>query len=168
MLQARVNWRATEKISFQVSAGLEDEQFLASGYSDSLNPIFSASIQYQPFKVTQISLAASRTVGTSDYYIIAQSTEATTVSLSLNQRVLVKYHLNLGAGYTQTDYSVALSGFGGSNRTDDTYSFNASFGRDFLKRGNWAITYQYLDNSSSTAGYGQRSNQIGFQIGYRY
>jgi hypothetical protein len=168
MLQARVNWRATEKISFQVSGGLEDQQFLASGYSDSLNPIFSASIQYQPFKVTQISLAASRTVGSSDYYIIAQSTEATTVSLSLNQRVLVKYNLNLGAGYTQTDYSVALSGFGGSNRTDDTYSINASFGRNFLKRGNWAITYQYLDNSSGTAGYGQRSNQIGFQIGYRY
>jgi hypothetical protein len=168
MLQARVNWRATGKISFQISAGLEDQQYLASGYSDSLNPIFSASIQYQPFKVTQISLAASRTVGSSDYYIIAQSTEATTVSLSLNQRVLVKYNLNLGAGYTQTDYSVALAGFGGSNRTDDTYSFNASFGRNFLKRGNWAITYQYLDNSSGTAGFGQRSNQIGFQIGYRY
>ncbi len=165
--QARINWRATDKISFQVSAGFEDQQFLASGYSDSLNPIFSASVQYQPFKVTQISLAASRTVSSSDYYIIAQSTEITSVNLSLNQRVLVKYNLNLGVGYIKTDYT---STFGpvGDVRSDDTYSFNASFGRDFLKRGNWAITYQYLDNSSGAAGYGQRSNQIGFQIGYRY
>lgn len=167
-LQGRVNWRATDKISFQVSGGLEEEEYLASGYSDSLNPIFSAAIQYQPFEVTQISLAASRTVGTSDYYIIAQSTEATTVSLSLNQRVLVKYNLNLGVGYTETDFSVALAGYGSGSRTDDTYSFNASFGRSFLKRGTWAITYHYLDNSSGTAGYSQRSNQIGFQIGYRY
>jgi hypothetical protein len=167
-LQARVNWRATDKISFQVSGGLEEEQFLAAGYSDSLNPIFSAAIQYQPFEVTQISLSAGRTVGTSDYYIIAQSTETTSVSLNLNQRVLVKYHLNLGVSYTQTDYSMALAGYGGGSRTDDAYSFNASFGRSFLKRGNWAVTYQYLDNTSNTGGYGQRSNQIGFQIGYSY
>jgi len=167
-LQARINWRATGKISFQASGGLEDEQFLAAGYSDSLNPIFSAAIQYQPFQVTQISLAASRTVGTSDYYIIAQSTESTTVSLNLNQRVLVKYHLNLGVGYTKTDYTVALAGFGSGSRTDDIYSFNASFGRSFLKRGNWAITYQYSDDASNTGGYSQRSNQIGFQIGYSY
>ena len=167
-LQARVNWRASDKISFQVSGGLEDQQFLAAGYGDSLNPIFSAAIQYQPFKVTQISLAASRTVGSSDYYIVAQSTETTSVSLNLNQRVLVKCNLNLGVGYTQTDYTEALTGLGSGSRTDDTYSFHASFGRNFLKRGNWAITYQYLDNTSSIAGYGQQSNQIGFQIGYSY
>ena len=167
-LQARVNWRASDKISFQVSGGLEDQQYLAAGYGDSLNPVFSAAIQYQPFKVTQISLAASRTVGSSDYYIVAQSTETTSVSLNLNQRVLVKCNLNLGVGYTQTDFTEVLTGFGSGSRTDDTYSFHASFGRSFLKRGNWAITYQYLDNTSSIAGYGQQSNQIGFQIGYSY
>jgi len=166
-LQGRVNWRATEKISFQVSAGLEDQQFLASGYSDALNPIFSASVQYQPFQVTQISLAASRTVSASDYYVSAQSMEITTLNLSLNQRVLVNYHLSLVGGYTHTDYTSTL-GSVGNLRSDDTYTFNASFGRDFLKRGNWAITYQYLDNTSGTAGYSQQSNQIGFQVGYRY
>lgn len=165
-MQARINWRATDKISFQISGGLEDEQFLAAGYSDSLNPIFGAAIQYEPFKVTQISLAASRTVGTSDYYIVAQSTESTAVSLNLTQRVLVKCHLNLAVSYTKTDFAVA--GFGGSDRTDDIYSLNVSFGRNFLKRGNWAITYQYLDDTSSVAGFSQRGSQIGFQIGYSY
>lgn len=167
-VQARLNWRATDKISFQISAGGEDLQFLAAGYDDSLNPVFSAAIQYQPFQVTQISLAASRTVGNSDYYIIAQSTENTAVSLNLNQRVLVKYHLNVGVSYTKTDFAMALAGFGGAGRTDDIYSVNVSFGRSFLKRGNWAITYQYLDDTSNTGGYSQRGSQVGFQIGYSY
>lgn len=167
-LQARLNWRATDKISFQISAGGEDLQFLAAGYSDSLNPIFSAAIQYQPFKFTQISLSASRTVGTSDYYIIAQSTENTTVSLGLSQRLFGNYNLSLGVNYTKSDFAVALTGLGGTSRTDDIYTFNASFGRNFLKRGNWAITYQYLDDTSNVAGFSQRGNQVGFQIGYTY
>ena len=166
-LQARANWRATDKISFQVSAGLEDQQFLASGYDDSLNPIFSATIQYQPFQYTQISLAASRTVGASDYYVTAQSSETTAVSLSLSQRLLGKYNLNLGVAYTQTEFTTSYGSIG-TSRTDDGYSFNASIGRNFLKRGNWAITYQYNDNESSVSGFGQQNHQIGFQIGYSY
>src|ERR1700722_20045129 len=44
-LQGRVNWRTTDKISFEVNAGFEDIQFLASGMSDLLNPTFGAAIQ---------------------------------------------------------------------------------------------------------------------------
>jgi hypothetical protein len=165
--QLNLNWRATGKVSFQVSGGVEDQQFLAAGYQDSLEPIFSAAVQYQPFKVTEISLTGSRSVSASDYYIIAQSSEATTVSLNLNQRILVKYNLNLGLSYSKTDYTTTLLSLN-SARTDDQYSFNASFGRSFLTRGSWAITYQYSDNKSDIAGYSQRSNQIGFQIGFHY
>jgi hypothetical protein len=166
-VQFNAAWRATDKVSFQGSVGLNDQQFLATGYQDSLEPIFSASVQYQPFKVTQIALIASRMVGSSDFYIIAQSSESTTVSLSLTQRILVKYHLNLMASYGKTDYTTTLLIFSEA-RTDDIYSFNASFGRSFLKHGNWAITYQYSDDMSDIAGYSQRSNQIAFQVGFNY
>jgi hypothetical protein len=166
-VQLNAAWRATDKVSFQGSVGLNDQQFLAAGYQSSLNPIFSASIQYQPFKQTQISLTASRTVGSSDFYIIAQSSESTVVSLNLTQRILVKYNLSLTASYTTTDYTTALLTLN-SERTDDQYSFNATFGRTFLKHGNWAITYQYSDDSSSIPGFAQRSNQIGFQVGFSY
>jgi Putative beta-barrel porin 2 len=173
-LQFNVNWRATDKISFQVSAGAEDQQFLAAGSDEPLNPIFSASIQYQPFKVTQISLTASRTVSAStqtDFFTSAQSSENTVIGLNLNQRILVKYNLTLGVSYTKTDYISTLS-LGsasiGTQRSDNDYTFNASFGRNFLTHGNWAITYQYSDNSSSVAGFSQRSNQIGLQVGFNY
>jgi hypothetical protein len=170
-IQFNANWRATDKISLQGSVGVNDQQFLAAGYNDSLSPIFSAAIQYQPFKVTQISLSAGRSTGSSDYFIEAQTSESTTISLSLSQRILKKYNLTLGAAYSQVQYTSTLSILSysfGNARTDDDYSFNASFGRSFLTHGTWAITYQYSDNESSIAGFSQRSNQIGLQVGFSY
>ena len=169
--QFNVNWRATDKVSLQASAGLEDQQFLASGYKSSLEPIFSAAIQYQPFSVTQISLSASRTVGASDYDISAQSIESTSVSLGITQRILVKYHLNVNLSYLKTQYTQSLNISDinlSTHRTDNEYTFNASFGRSFLTHGNWAITYQYRDIQSDFVGISQRSNQIGFQVGFTY
>ena len=164
-------WRATDKISLQGSVGFNEEQFLAAGYDDSLSPIFGAAVQYQPFLVTQISLSANRTTGASDYFVEAQSSDITTVNLNLSQRILVKYRLNLGIGYSRTEYTTTLSTKSvslGNARTDNGYTFSAGFGRSFLKHGNWLVTYAYNDNESSDTGYSQHSNQIGFQLGFNY
>jgi hypothetical protein len=173
-LQFNAGWRATDKVSFQAGVGLSDQQFLAAGYDESLNPIFNGSIQYQPFKVTQISLSASRTVSSSSssvFFTSAQSSENTSVNLSLSQRILTKYNLTFNLGYTKTDYisTFSIHGFSaGTQRSDDQYTFGASFGRSFLKHGNWAVTYNYSDNESSLSGFSQSSNQIGFQVGFAY
>ena len=134
---------------------------------DSLNPIFGASIQYLPFKETQISLNASRTVSSSDYYLAAQESEGTIVSLNLDQRLLKKFHLGLGVGYSTTDYRTP-AGLLAANRSDDTVSFNARLSHAFFKRGTWTLFYQYSDNRSSQSGYGFESNQVGFEVGYAY
>lgn len=165
--QLNLNWRATDKISFQLSGGLEDQQYLTSGYKDNLSPVFSGAVQYQPFQYTQISLTASRTVGASDYFLSAQTTETTSVGLGLSQRILVKYQLNIGLAYSRGDYTTTFGSLN-TTRTDDQYSFNASFGRNFLTYANWAFTYEYSDNKSDIPGFSQRSNQIGFQIGLHF
>ena len=166
-LQARINWRATDKISFQVSGGLDDRQFMTAGSGDSLNPIFSASVQYQPFKQTQISLSANRIVSSSDYYVVAQETTATGVSLNLDQRFLKKFHLGVSVGYATTDYSTP-SGQAAAGRNDDTLSFSARLSHPFFKRGTWSVFYQYNDNLSTQNGYGFESNQVGFEVSYAY
>ncbi len=166
--QLRVQWRATDKLSLSVNGGLEDRQFIhAPGLEDSLNPIFGASIQYQPFQHTQITLGASRAVSSSDYFIISQSTETTTVSLNFNQRLLEQFYLDLGVGYTKTEFVTALGPFA-INRSDDNYSFNARLSRGFLKRGNVSVTYQYGDHQSSLAGFTYQSSQVGFEVGFSY
>ena len=166
-LQARVQWRATDQLSFSVNAGFDERQHLAAGYDSQLNPVFGASIEYAPFEHTQISLNASRSVSTSDLYILAQQMEGTTVSVNLNQRLLEKFYVNTSLGYTRTDFTVALGSLS-DIRNDNVYSFTARLGRSFLTRGNVALTYQYSDNQSNKGGYSYRSNQVGVEVGFAY
>ena len=182
--QARVNWRATDKISFQLSGGLEDQQYLSGGAGDLLSPIFGATVQYQPFDQTRFSLSASRTVSPASFQ--NQTTESTGVTAGLNQRLLGKLNLNLSGSYGTSKYlsSTSLSsqvGYG-AGRTDDSYSFSARLSCSLLKRGTVSIFYAYSENSSSQSGYLQyyqfstlsqsafayTSTQIGFEIGWRY
>jgi hypothetical protein len=169
-LQARVNWRANEKISFQISGGVQDTQFASGGTGDSLSPIFGAAIQYQPRIGTQISVTAGRSVSSSDLYLAAQQVESTSVGLNLNQVLFRNFTLGLGVGYGVTDYGSAANGANANaaDRSDDQVSFSARLSHPFLKRGSWSVFYQYSDNSSSVAGYTFASNQMGFEIGYRF
>ena len=168
-LQGRVNWRATDKISLQLNGGLEARQFLASGFSSSLTPIFGLAIQYQPFERTEISVNASRSVSPSDYYLPAQETVATSVGLYLNQQLFRKFNLQAGTTYTVTDYNSQTGVAGsGSIRTDDQISFNVQLNHPFLKRGTWSIFYQYVKNDSNLPGFTFESNQVGFELNYSY
>ena len=166
-VQARARWRATDKISFQVSGGFEDLQYTVQGLSDVINPIFNASVQYQPFKVTQISLTASRTISSSYYYILAQNSETTSVSLDWNQRLLKEFTLDMTFGYNAEDYKTSILQYS-INRTDTSYSFNARLSHNLMRRGTWALTYQVTDNQSNQQGFGYTSTLYGLELSYKY
>lgn len=164
-VQGRVNWRATDKIGFQVNGGLENRQFLGGGAGSMLNPIFGASVRYLPFQFTQLSLSAQRMVNTS--YLQNQVTESTSVNVGLSQRLFEKLFLSLSGGYNTTTYIASSSG-SATGRQDEYYSFNARLSRSLLKRGTVAVSYQRSENSSSQSDFGYSSSQIGFEVGYRY
>jgi len=164
--QARVNWRATDKVSFQLSGGLQDQQYLSGGAGDLVTPIFGATIQYQPFEQTRLSLSASRSVSPSYYQ--NQVTENTQITVDLNQRLLGKLHLDVSGGYGTSKYVASVVGPSPGSRNDTSYSFNARLTRPLLKRGTVSVFYQYSDNSSSQSGFAYTSTQVGIEIGYRY
>ena len=163
--QARVNWRATDKISFQLSGGLEDQQYLSGGAGDLVTPIFGATIQYQPFEQTTFSLSANRSVSPS--YFQSQNTETTSFTAGLNQRLLRQFNLGLNGGYTMTDYT-ATSNTAVVGRTDDTYSFSASLSHSLTKRGTVSASYSYSENNSNISGPAYSSEQIGVQVSYQF
>ena len=171
-LSGDVNWRATDKTSFVVSAGVSDSRSFAAGSGDIISPTFGASIQYQLFEPTQLSLSASRAITTS--YFQNQDSESTSLSVGLSQRLLQKYHLSLSGGYSTTDYIqfVPTGGTSGSGtstvRSDSAYSLGASLSRSFLKRGTISVSYSYSENRSSATGFAYASDQLGVQIGYSY
>ncbi len=164
-LQGRVNWRATDKISFSLSGGAEFSQFTDGGATPLVNPLFGASIQYQPFEHTQISLNANETVSTS--YFQGQITETTSVGANLSQRLLEKFYLNVGGSYDWSSYTSAAAG-ASANSSADYYSVNVSVNTTVFKRVSASIFYSYSDNITSQAGLGFSSHQIGFNIGYQY
>jgi hypothetical protein len=191
--QFNANWRATDKISVQLNAGFEDQQYIGlSGQdliqvtlmdetnivittnhiapaSDLLSPVFGVSIQYQPFHFTQISLNASRNISPSLF--LNEVTENTTIGINLNQRLLRKYFINLSAGYNFTQFTPSVEGenlFGTSNREDRSYNVGVRLTRVFFKRGNFSVFYSYNQNSSSASAYSYASEQVGVEVGYRY
>lgn len=169
-LHARVNWRATDKVSFRVSGGFEDRQFMAPGSASQLAPLFAVGIQYQPFKPTQIGLTASRSVSSSSYYLAAQEVQTTSVSLSLDQGLIDQFSLWLTLAYYTTDYGTPPAGVSGSlgDRTDDQESFEVQLSHPFFKRGTWSVFYQYSDNQSSDKGFSFVSNQVGLELNYSF
>lgn len=170
--QGRINWRATDKIRFQVSGGINDQQYLNGGASGLLTPIYGVAIQYQPFEQTRLSLSANQTVSASSFQ--NQTTENTSIIGDFNQRLLGKLMLDLSGGYTKTKYLATMFGLS-TGRTDDIYSFNARLSCPFLKRATASVFYSYTENISNQSGFalganafGYNSNQIGLELGYRY
>jgi hypothetical protein len=164
-LQARVGWRATDKISFQVSGGAEFTQTTDDSSDALANPILGASIQYQPFDQTKLSIGASRVVSPS--YYDNQIDAVTSVNGDLQQRLLGKLFLDVGASYNWNNYTSLANGVA-ANANADYYSVNVQLSTTILKRGTVAVFYNYNGNSTTQSGLSYTSNQVGFNVGYRY
>jgi hypothetical protein len=163
--QARVNWRATDKISFHLSGGVQDQQYLSGGAGDLVTPIFGTTIQYQPFEQTQLTLGASRSVSPS--YFQSQNTESTSLTAGLSQRLLQEFNLGLSGEYATVNYVATTRGVS-AGRTDNIYSFSASLSHSLTKRGTVSVSYSYIDNRSGGTGFSFSSNQIGVQVRYQF
>lgn len=165
-LQGRVNWRATDKISFGISGGAELMQFTGGGGSPLVSPIYSGSIQYQMFEHTQLSFTASRTVSTSSYYQ-NQVMENTSLNGGVNQRLFQRFNLNVSGGYNWTTY-VGAAAATAANSQFNNYSINVSLGTTIFKRGSVSVFYTYSQTITDQIGLAYVSNQIGFNLGYAF
>ncbi|HEY1788705.1 MAG TPA: outer membrane beta-barrel protein, partial [Verrucomicrobiae bacterium] len=170
--EAQMSWRVTDKISFQLNGGLEDQEYLSGGASALLTPIFGGSAQYQPFEQTKFSVIANRTISTSAYE--NQNVEATTVTADFNQRLFGGVILDLNGGFSWNNYVASVLTLA-TARNDDTYTFAARLSCPFPKRGTVSIFYQYSETSSTQSGFaagssafGYSSNQVGLNISYAY
>lgn len=167
-LQGRITWRAGTKLSFVISGGLNDQQFLASGTPDLLAPIYSLSAQYQLFTTTGLSLTAGRAVVPSFFQNAA--TESSTLNAALTQRLLEKFFLNVGGGYGTTTFRGTTTGpIGGGNVANyDSTSFNVSLSTILRKRATVSIFYQVTYNSSGSSLYNYTITQEGLTLAYSF
>jgi Putative beta-barrel porin 2 len=159
------NLQATDKLSLSATGGLEYRQFYGHPSRSLDTPIFSASIIYDPFETTKISITAARQVSTS--FFQDQSTRSTQFSVSVDQRLLRHFHLTVGVSEGNDDYLASNDALA-TVRNDNQVSVSGRLSTTFLKRGTLAVLYQGSRNSSSIPGYGYSSGQIGAEIGFKY
>jgi hypothetical protein len=164
--EARTNWRATQKLSFQVNGGVEETEFLGGqGAGDLFSPIYGATIQYQPFAETQISVYVNRVV--SPTIFVGEYSEDTSIGCSFGQRLLGQIFLNLSGSYNNQQY-VASSDDIAAARTDKFYALSVRLSHSFLQRGQASIFYQYGSDNSTALGYSFSSNQYGVELNYSF
>ena len=165
--QGRFSWQFAQKLTLSLNGGAQVRQFINSGQSSLVSPLFGATLNYQPFPFTSLHVNASESVSSS--YFQNQVTQNTTVSGGVSQRLFEKYFLSLNGGYTATTYKDSATGpqqFTG--REDDVSFFSLGLSTAFFKRGTASVSYSISKTSSNYGGYGYTSNQIGFQLSYGY
>jgi hypothetical protein len=164
--QARLDWRASKKLSFQLSGGVQETEFLGGqGASDIFSPIYSGTVQYEPFSQTQISVYGSRYVSPSAF--VGEYTEDTSVGCTVSQRLLGQIFCSVSGSYGDQKYVASIAGFS-VNREDKFYSLTARISHSFLKRGTVSVFYQYGSDHSTTPGYSFSSHQYGAEVSYSF
>lgn len=161
----RLSFTPATKATFDIHGGLEVRQFLDTDADDLVNPVFGASIRYSPFDHTHLTLSADRSVSAS--YFNNQITEGTSVSLSLNQRLLGRLNLGLTGGYSTSDYLATDQNLD-VKRSDDHYHFTSRLSTGFHKHGTVGVFYTYRKNQSDTSVYAFDSNMMGADVSYRW
>lgn len=163
--QAQISWGVTGKITLSVHGGVENRRSLGDNSSDQNNPIYGASLQFQPFETTSLSLAADRVVSSS--YFENQLTKNTSWNANLQQRLLQEFYLNLSVGHDTVTYVSSLDGED-TPRNDDIYTFNARLSTVLFRRLSVAAIYQNTRDSSAVTGFSLASRQVGLELGYRF
>ena len=163
---ARFNWRLSEKLTLGAEGGVDLRQSRSAAAADMHDPILQATVTYQPFSVTKLTVGHSRAVANSFYD--AQVTASNGWNANLEQRLLGKLFLN--AGYNrQTVAYTGMSAISGPPRDDHLRNFNARLTTaPMLKRWTAALIYQRSQNRSSLALFDFTSSQYGFELGCRY
>lgn len=167
-VQGRITWLAGTKLSLSLSGGFEDRQFLNSKAPDLISPLSNVALTYRIFEPTTLSLTGSRTVIAAFYQ--DQVTQIWSINASLRQRLLGKLYLDLGGGYTKTEYKATVlntASIANIDRQDNYTFFNVRLTAQIRKRGTASIIYQASDNGSNASGYQYSSRQVGFELGYR-
>jgi hypothetical protein len=162
---ARVEWRVSDKIMLSGRAGAEKRKFLSGSRGTLESPTYSGSLSYHPFQVTTVSVSATR--GISASYFANEITRSQGYVVSLNQRLLSKLFLTATMSETDTEF-LAVHANATPRRNDHYRTYSARLSTVVFQRAVIAAFYQIGRNLSDDALYKFRTEQVGFELNYRF
>ena len=123
-LLARVRYRATEKIQFDLTAGGEVRDI--HGITSRSNGIFGLGVSYAPFNGTTVFLQGYRRTVTSAGTPPANY-NVTGIEAQVRQRFLRRYYFVIAAGYQNVEYDYFTTS---NQRRDEIWYIHPSVGID--------------------------------------
>lgn len=162
---ARMSWRASPRMQFELQAGVESRQFLGARGSTLSTPHYRGAVRYEPFTTTSLSLALARSVAAS--YFADQAAELTVGTIGFDQRLLTHFRLSFRASFQEVAY-IRGEDPGGPQRQDELRSYDVRLTTTLFRRAEVAAFFQSTHNASNVGDFDFESEQIGFEIGYRY
>jgi hypothetical protein len=166
-----LTYAPTQKLSLFGQGGAQFTHYDQAG--DVTDPIFSAGIGYTPFDSTILTLSGSQSVHASTAEIgqagALQSVVDTGVGVSLTQRIVQRFFLNLGFNYDHTDTQADGSNQGGGiTFSQDIFTYRSSLSYAPSLWSTVAIYYQYSSNESNSPGSTYHDNQMGITISAQF
>jgi hypothetical protein len=169
-----LNYAPTEKIGLFAQGGAQLNQYDQGG-GNTVNPVFSVGVGYNPFDSTSFQLNASQGVHTSTaaegQTTSGQTVVSTGISASVNQRILQRIFLTFAFSYDHDDnQALSGSGNGGSTAgsTEDTFTYRPSISYAPTAWTSISVYYQYLSNDSDSLGQSYYDNQVGVSVSAKF
>ena len=164
--KGRLVWLPGTKLSFQVNAGVQLQQYLAGGRSSEANPVFEANVVYHLFEPTTLLLTASHAV--ENAFLQDRFALVDAVSVAVRQRLFQQIYLTVQPAYNFREYRATRDFAAPDRRKDEYLSIYAGLSARIFKRLDATLFYQYADNSSTADGLGFHTAQSGLRLDYRY
>lgn len=142
-VSTRLRYRATEKIRFDISAGVEFRDI--RGLANQTNPLFSVGVTYAPFDGTSVFMQAfTRTVTSAA--VEAANFQVTGIEAQIRQRFARRFYVVLAGGYQHVEYNFFSSP---TQRADDIFYIHPSLGMDVTTWLSCEIGAEYRRNDST-------------------
>lgn len=161
----RVTWRPTKKISATAQVGIEKRRFTSGDLEPLENPVYNASLLYEPVDTTRLRVAGNRSFAAS--YFSNSAVESTGWSAGVEQRLLQRFYLTAAYAQQETAYLATSFAFL-ADRVDTSKLLSLRLSRPILGRGSLTLLYDHGRNLSNIAGFSFRTRQAGLELSYRF
>jgi hypothetical protein len=153
------------KLTFGFNTGMQYNHSKAMAAVDLSNPLLNFSLGYQPFETTSLSFLIAQEVSPS--YFGNQVMKGLNWSVSLNQRLLRRFYLNVSYAPVDSKY-IAIDSVTVASRRDSVETYNASLTTQLFGRLEVSGTFRQTENRSTQRGLSFSSKQYGVRLAFRY
>jgi hypothetical protein len=157
-LRARARYNRTEKLSFDISGGVELREY-ENGSRDTFFPVFTVSGVYRPAERTSVGLTGYRRQYASIFN--GYNYSSTGATLAFEQGITDRWKVSLSVGYYDLGYLPTISGQ--AALSEDYYTARIGLDAKIIRHMSGQVFYQWLSRRSQQNGI-LEDDQAGVQV----